>query len=527
MPTISFCFPGGRYHATPWGSHVNEGAVEWPPSPWRLIRTFLATGFTKLQWSDPLPESGQMLIEQLASILPCYLLPEVSGGHSRHYMPIAKGRGETKTKIFDTFYRLAPKAQLLVHYPVSLNKEQKELFAQLVRNIGYLGRSESWVTAQVLETDAVPDATWCYPDQPPPPEGDQVSLIAPMTADDYLLWSKQSLQQAMERKQAESGKKLSKAQQRNLEKVYPDNLLTCLCTDTAILQRQGWSQPPGSRRVLYARPAGVTVQRPVLHLGTERPQQIDPTCILLALSGDNVSGSMRPLFHRCLPQAELIHSALLGRLRGVSCPALSGRNSNNKTPLRGHGHVHYIPLDLDSDGRIDHYLLHAPLGFDQAAREAIFSLRATYAKKISRIVVSCCGTGSLEDVAVQIRDRNDQIPGCLAQGRIWQSTTPFILPLYRKKKHREKYSPVNQVRQSLIERGFPLPETITEIQAPKTDFLRFIRQRKNKAKAPPSTAPYRFRIEFREPVSGPILLGYGSHFGLGLFSVVRETNNLP
>ena len=30
MPTaISLSFPWGRYHATPWGRHVNEAAVEW------------------------------------------------------------------------------------------------------------------------------------------------------------------------------------------------------------------------------------------------------------------------------------------------------------------------------------------------------------------------------------------------------------------------------------------------------------------------------------------------------------------
>ena len=39
MPVIiKLRFPGGRYHATPWGRHVNEGAVEWPPSPYRLVR---------------------------------------------------------------------------------------------------------------------------------------------------------------------------------------------------------------------------------------------------------------------------------------------------------------------------------------------------------------------------------------------------------------------------------------------------------------------------------------------------------
>ena len=40
--TLKLTFPAGRYHATPWGRHVNEGVPEWPPSPWRLLRALVA-----------------------------------------------------------------------------------------------------------------------------------------------------------------------------------------------------------------------------------------------------------------------------------------------------------------------------------------------------------------------------------------------------------------------------------------------------------------------------------------------------
>ena len=42
MLAVGLKFPAGRFHATPWGRHVNEGAPEWPPSPWRLLRALLA-----------------------------------------------------------------------------------------------------------------------------------------------------------------------------------------------------------------------------------------------------------------------------------------------------------------------------------------------------------------------------------------------------------------------------------------------------------------------------------------------------
>ena len=43
MIAIKLRFLAGRFHATPWGRHVNEGVVEWPPSPWRLLRALAAT----------------------------------------------------------------------------------------------------------------------------------------------------------------------------------------------------------------------------------------------------------------------------------------------------------------------------------------------------------------------------------------------------------------------------------------------------------------------------------------------------
>jgi len=43
MLIIELAFLNGRFHATPWGRHVNEGAPEWPPSPYRLVRALYDT----------------------------------------------------------------------------------------------------------------------------------------------------------------------------------------------------------------------------------------------------------------------------------------------------------------------------------------------------------------------------------------------------------------------------------------------------------------------------------------------------
>ena len=87
MIGLSIRFPAGRFHATPWGRHVNEAVPEWPPSPWRLLRALVATWKRKLN-EDPLcmPEVVESLLRKLSSP-PEFFLPPATVGHTRHYMP--------------------------------------------------------------------------------------------------------------------------------------------------------------------------------------------------------------------------------------------------------------------------------------------------------------------------------------------------------------------------------------------------------------------------------------------------------
>ena len=66
MPLIELRFPAGRFHATPWGRHVNEGAVEWPPSPWRILRALIATWYLKVSPEEAPEPLMRKLIQALA-----------------------------------------------------------------------------------------------------------------------------------------------------------------------------------------------------------------------------------------------------------------------------------------------------------------------------------------------------------------------------------------------------------------------------------------------------------------------------
>ena len=104
MIAIEFHFLAGRYHATPWDAQVNEGLIEWPPSPWRLLRTLISTWHFKAR-EDVAEDSLIALIAKLAGELPVFSLPmdQVSLAHTRHYMPLYRASLDDKTtKIFDT-----------------------------------------------------------------------------------------------------------------------------------------------------------------------------------------------------------------------------------------------------------------------------------------------------------------------------------------------------------------------------------------------------------------------------------------
>ena len=98
MLAIEIRFPAGKYHATPWNRQVNEGAVEWPPAPWRILRALISTWHHKLQ-AEIDEETIRKIIEKLDS-LPQYFLPKASLGHTRHYMPLYR---EATTMVIDTF----------------------------------------------------------------------------------------------------------------------------------------------------------------------------------------------------------------------------------------------------------------------------------------------------------------------------------------------------------------------------------------------------------------------------------------
>ena len=526
MITIAFRFPAGRYHATPWGSQVNEGLVEWPPSPWRMLRAFISCGYTRLGWGTvsqsgaaPVPDAARHLILTLAGALPSYTLPPAAYAHSRHYLPIPGGK---TTLVMDAW--AAVDGELLVLWPVDLDADELNLLRELVASLNYLGRSESWVEGRVLSNAEPSSSADCVPLQPDaaglPFNQDLISLMAPCPSDEYEQWRSERVSVPDWEGRKPTTKQLG--DQKKAMNPYPADLLDALQWDTARWKSFGWSQPPGSQRIQYMRPR----QKLTLRQGTgggflARVPQCDT--VLLSLGSPSGNLSALPTLARTLPQAELVHKALVGRggkSQNRIPTELSGCDLRHR-PLQGHAHTHVLPMDLDADGHLDHILLWAPMGFGHAAMTAIRSLRRTWMKGgAEELRVALAGQGMRD----QLEKWPEGLDGFIKPSRVWKTLTPFVPPRFVKKTGSN--SPEGQIRAELASRHFPVPDQVEihaypgpgdlkEVQA--THFRHFIRRRTRGGDPPPQDLGWFVRLTFSEPVQGPICLGYGGHFGLGLF----------
>lgn len=515
MPTIAIRFPGGHYHATPWGSHANEGAVEWPPSPWRLLRALISTGYTKLpEWQDGvMPESARSLFAKLAAVLPSYRLPGALGMHTRHYMPTAAN----PTLVLDARAVVAPDDALLVQWAAEFDGQEAALFRDLVERLGCLGRAEAWTDAAVLDDPPPVGPGWvrpCASSELPGRDWEQTAVLAPLPVDVYARWRETEVAKALTECPLPDGKRPPSGvlkKRAKLAEPYPTDLLACLQVETGWLQRLGWSQPPGSQRVLYWRPAhAIAVAEPARPVHAARPAV---PFVLLALASSARSRSVLPRAERALPQAELLHRTLASLIRGgADGLELIGVDVLGKC-LQGHRHAHLLPLCLHKDdGHLDHVLVWAPDGLSDTAQTVLRRVRKTYMKGgVGDLCVRYAGGGAAPDMLAL-----PELRRFLGTSRTWQSVTPLVLPRFRKRSG--KNCPEGQLRAELDARGFPAPITIEWLRDTSVAMRHFVRRRRDR-QPPPEDYGYALRLTFAEPISGPLCLGYASHFGLGLFAV--------
>jgi len=571
MLALSFSFPARRYHATPWGRHVNEADVAWPPEPWRVLRALIATYWRKgacVRWSK---EQAASLIDALAAAPPIYHLPDGAvHAHTRHYMPAPT----RTTLVFDAFAHLPDGAAIVVAWPdLVLAPQQFALVADLADRIGYLGRAESWVECTAVAEWDVALANCVPMDDSGNGSSEMVGALAPLSAAAYAARRMRLLEQADADERAATqaaGKRpptaatLRRKRDRTFGVTLPERLMDALAVDTADFQKHGWNRPPAAREIRYRRaPLSPQPRRPA----GNRVRAPDRSCYTVARY--LLAGRPQPRIEDAVRIGELMRTAALskfgweqdprtGRSRPQAPPEISGRGDGN-APLRDahHSHAFWLPEDADGDGLIDHVCVYVAMGFDTRVRGALDRLSRLWVRTGApgegadsekggrrewRLALE--GFGTCEEFA--------QASALFPRARTWQSVTPF-LPTGHLKRTRdaqqtrrtlEQGRPVagplaeatgypREVRRLLQRRGVMASPLIKQLQveilphikvndAPRRP-LQFHRFRSRGRESATDAHGALLRLHFPEEVRGPVALGYGCHFGLGLFAAGEDS----
>lgn len=523
MLAIAFTFPAGRYHATPWGRHVNEADVAWPPDLWRITRALIAVWHRKL---DPARFPRERLHELLARLAeaepPSFRLPESAiHAHSRHYMP---GKGDKRTLVFDAFARVAVDDPVVIVWPeLALDAPQTEVLDALLENLGFLGRAESWVDARRAPA---PGDFNCVPAvESVDPEtgevtGEIVRLMAPSTPDTYRTFRSEKLEAAGIKLDPAGRPPKLKPDQKKLLTTLPDDWLNAIGVETSELQAAGWNTPPCAWTVSYRRPlhalkttAPKVLRKPVII----RPNTTITTARFV------LYGKPLPRIEDAVRLGEALRLAIMGCAKRVlgkdTIPhEVSGHDLGEDNR---HAHAFWLP-DPNERGEIEHVLVHAPGGFSADAIRVLTALQNLKRDESEplRLLLEGFGPASLFG----------NVTPLAGEAGIWRSVTPYLHPWHLKKPEMRSPDALaeairNQLRREWHARGSGLPEIVevrelSDIQHGSRSLrvLHFHRFRRKRGLTQPDTFGRLLEIRFTAPVRGPLALGFACHFGLGTFA---------
>ena len=518
MTVLELSFPAGRYHATPWGRHVNEGAVEWPPAPWRIVRALIATWYLKAR---EIPEETVRALVNALSQPPSFRLPRASTSHTRHYLPFNEGKNKKTTKVFDTFIQLPEDGTILIAWDAAFPPAELEALRILAHRIGYFGRAESLVEARVLDgiTAIEANATPLAEGTSLPQKTELVRLLTPMLPTAYDEWRGAFMAKA----EAALGPKPTAAQKKKLPKV-PNDLFIALHADTGDLQAAGWNLPPGAAFVNYTRPENAFAPAPRPRTSRKGP--------LLTVARYAIASTVAPSITQAISIGDRVHDALCkwsdqGKGRAS---VFTGLDANGKPLAAQHQHAHIFCEANGPRDSVTHITIWAEMGFDEEACLALRRLNKVWGHGGHDIRLVLQGIGQLGDFADCALVR---------PAKIWRSITPFVSTRHAKifRDGRPKIDEANgwqigsaghDLQRLLALHGHGMDAKIQQRERPyqfgerSLRSLQFQTGRKGGAGCRGHDSGNAFTITFPDKRPGPFALGYGAHFGLGLFIPVEQ-----
>ena len=460
-------------------------------------------------------------------------------------MPQARGR---TTLIFDAFVRIPEQGSVVAAWPgVTLDADIFSLGADLAEAIGYLGRAESWTECEALaEWDGEPN---CGPVE----EGfggHPVRLLAAIPPAMYrsererlIVNEKERIRMAARkpptaRKLDTEATKALRSKASGMDTV-PERLVDALALDTADYQDRRWHRPPAAREILYARDeraTAVVTPRPRRRGAASSTSANTPTVARYLLAG-----RPRPRVEDTIRIGEFMRLAALSQFgwrlddsSGRRIPKapwqISGRDSEGR-PLRDpvHRHAFWLPEDADSDGLIDHVSVFVPAGIDRDVQTKLDRITRLWVERkqcADDEDVDAAGTEEWRLALEGFGNPSDFADGAPIFGRStrWRSVTPSLAAGHLKAdRHVGEFRRL--VRRIGMDRRLGFDAAMVDVrELPKIDIggstrhaLHFHRFRSRGGEKQHDTRGALLQVTFPVPVDGPVAMGYGSHFGLGLF----------
>lgn len=518
--SIRIRFLTGRAHLHPWHAAPNEGRVEWPPSPWRILRALVAVagrGLTTLpdpghqgviaddwfKYSPPVTrrrfakqsapadpfwnERCDLLpFRTLSSLLdklstpPVVWLPRTGIGHTRHFFRTRSG-ASTGSAVFDTFAAMDVEEPLVFDWPdVTLVENDEQQLKRLLCRLLYFGRSESWCDAELERVHFEPgDTHWpCVAVQ------DDAAFTRYFRREALREYRNYTVEKRLAWDPGQAA--FLRDQFKAAESDEPELLVRALLQQTGESMKHG-DRPWGTRWLHYA------VRREVFRLPARRAirgmrateDELQPLAecqvFRYAINTSTVHRAALPPLTATLAIAQRTRAAamsIFGRQNdGLCSPQLAGKrfrederrielfaeSDDDQITKFGNGngthsaHAYWWPVDEDGDGFLDHLVVLCRDGFSVRDVAALRALsRVGQGGSRAALLLTPVFEGKWEDC-----------PGALSASRDstcdFVSATPYFCPVHLTRRSGRRRSLKEQIDESLAKSELPAADRIDEI----------------------------------------------------------------
>jgi CRISPR-associated protein Csb2 len=457
----------GRAHGTPWGISHNEGAIEFPPSPWRLFRALLSV------WHERAPEISEdvvrSLLSKLASTPVTYKVPQFVGSHVRHYFPDSSHLGGVATstaKVLDAFAAVDPSTPLDVEWDVDLAPAERSAFEQLASLLPYLGRAESLVDARATASPSNSESDGrrtVSEGSPTDPRERPLRLLCPEAELDFdslvdVPW---------------------KVRQKGF--VLPRGAALRSFVADGPLEHQPIAPPARRQRTVH------------LIEWTIRGKGKIPITATVGFCDTLRYAALKPFSDR----GDDVGWQVTGKQDGTRAE-------------QHHAHAHFLPVA--TAGFLTGLMMWIPAGIDLATAEQLAAPPRLWAPRRE-------GVADLRDVSLYLQ-RIASLPAqthlaAFQSSHVWETVTPYAPAKHLRPGGRMMSSLARCIATDLAEIGLPAPVEVDLVA--KTPHALDFRRHRVKEKLRDGRRAYHVRLSFDSEVAGPISIGALSHFGLGHF----------